>query len=70
MSEDYKSTVFLPRTDFPMRAGLPRREPEILARWEEMDLYRRQRAAAEAARSSSFTTARPSPTGTCTWATP
>ncbi|MCG8597236.1 MAG: class I tRNA ligase family protein, partial [Kiloniellales bacterium] len=47
MSEDYKSTVFLPRTDFPMRAGLPRREPEILARWEEMDLYRRQRAAAE-----------------------
>ena len=47
MSEDYKSTVFLPRTDFPMRAGLPRREPEILARWEEMDLYRRQREAAE-----------------------
>ena len=47
MSEDYKSTVFLPRTDFPMRAGLPRREPEILARWEEMNLYRRQREAAK-----------------------
>ncbi len=46
MSEDYKSTVFLPRTDFPMRAGLPRREPEILARWEEMNLYKRQREAA------------------------
>ncbi len=47
MSEDYKSTVFLPRTDFPMRAGLPKREPEILARWEEMNLYRRQREAAK-----------------------
>ena len=30
---DYKSTVFLPRTDFAMRANLPEREPEILARW-------------------------------------
>ena len=47
MSEDYKSTVFLPRTDFPMRAGLPKREPEILARWEKMDLYRLQREAAK-----------------------
>ena len=28
---DYKSTVFLPRTDFPMRAGLPTKEPELLA---------------------------------------
>ena len=40
---DYKSTVFLPRTDFPMKAGLPRKEPEILAHWEKLDLYRRQR---------------------------
>ncbi len=36
---DYKATVILPRTEFPMRAGLPKREPEILARWEEMDLF-------------------------------
>ena len=43
MSVDYKSTVFLPRTDFPMRAGLPKREPELLRRWEEMDMYRRLR---------------------------
>ncbi|MCP5366994.1 MAG: isoleucine--tRNA ligase [Hyphomicrobiales bacterium] len=43
MTTDYKSTVFLPKTDFPMKAGLPKREPEVLARWEEMDLYRRQR---------------------------
>src|SRR5690606_17742494 len=40
---DYKDTVFLPRTEFPMRAGLPKREPELLARWAAMDLYRRQR---------------------------
>ena len=36
---DYKSTVFLPVTDFPMKAGLAQKEPAILARWEEMDLY-------------------------------
>ncbi len=33
-----------------MRAGLPQKEPEILKRWEEMDLYRRQREAAQGAR--------------------
>ncbi|HWP66130.1 MAG TPA: isoleucine--tRNA ligase [Candidatus Limnocylindria bacterium] len=37
---DYKSTLNLPRTDFPMRANLPQREPEILARWDELQLYR------------------------------
>ena len=36
---DYKSTVFLPVTDFPMKAGLAQKEPAILARWQEMDLY-------------------------------
>ena len=36
---DYKSTVFLPKTDFPMKAGLPQKEPGILARWQEMGLY-------------------------------
>ena len=40
---DYRSTVFLPRTDFPMRGGLPKREPELLKRWDEADLYRRLR---------------------------
>jgi isoleucyl-tRNA synthetase len=43
MSVDYKSTIFLPRTDFPMKGGLPQREPEILARWAELDLYKRLR---------------------------
>ena len=37
---DYKNTLNLPQTDFPMRANLAQREPETLARWEEMDLYR------------------------------
>ncbi len=44
---DYRRTLFLPKTDFPMRAGLPRKEPEILRRWEEMDIYRRAREAAK-----------------------
>jgi hypothetical protein len=43
---DYKSTVFLPRTDFPMRANLPEREPQTLARWRAMGLFQRLRAAA------------------------
>jgi isoleucyl-tRNA synthetase len=40
---DYSKTLFLPQTDFPMRAGLPQREPEILKRWHAIDLYRRLR---------------------------
>ena len=36
---DIKATVNLPRTEFPMKADLPRREPEMLARWDRMDLY-------------------------------
>ena len=41
---DYRSTVFLPATDFPMKAGLPQLEPTLLARWEKMNLYNRLRA--------------------------
>ena len=41
---DYKSTLNLPKTDFPMRAGLPTREPAWLNRWAEMDIYGRLRA--------------------------
>ena len=36
---DYKKTLNLPQTDFPMKANLAKREPEILRTWEEMDLY-------------------------------
>ncbi|MDA9351865.1 isoleucine--tRNA ligase [Ascidiaceihabitans sp.] len=40
---DYKITLNLPKTDFPMRAGLPKREPEWLARWADMGVYDRLR---------------------------
>ena len=40
---DYSATLFLPRTDFPMRAGLPVKEPEHLKRWDDMGLYKRLR---------------------------
>ena len=43
---DYRDTVFLPETDFPMRAGLPQREPDWLARWARIGVYDRLRAKA------------------------
>jgi isoleucyl-tRNA synthetase len=43
MTTDYRSTVFLPKTDFPMRGGLPKREPELLERWEKLGLFERLR---------------------------
>ena len=43
MSQDYKATLNLPATEFPMRGDLPKREPGILARWEEEGLYARLR---------------------------
>lgn len=61
MPTDYRPTVFLPKTDFPMRGDLPKREPVILARWEDMDLYRRLRETSRGGRSLSFMTARPTP---------
>ena len=42
---DYKATLNLPETDFPMRGNLPSREPEILQRWQDMGLYAKLRAA-------------------------
>jgi isoleucyl-tRNA synthetase len=47
MSVDYKSTVFLPRTSFPMRGGLPDLEPRLLARWQRLGLFERMRAQAD-----------------------
>ena len=40
---DYSPTLFLPQTDFPMRAGLPQKEPELIAKWDEMQLYKKLR---------------------------
>ncbi|MHA6289106.1 isoleucine--tRNA ligase [Maricaulis sp. CAU 1757] len=42
-SRDYRQTLFLPKTDFPMRAGLPKQEPEWLKRWDSLGLYDRLR---------------------------
>lgn len=39
MPEDYNATLNLPKTEFPMRAGLPQREPGLLEKWETDDLY-------------------------------
>src|ERR671920_2576797 len=46
-ARDYSETLFLPQTEFPMRAGLPQREPLLLERWDRMGLYWRLREAAQ-----------------------
>ncbi|QKC77988.1 isoleucine--tRNA ligase [Mesorhizobium erdmanii] len=43
---DYSKTLYLPQTDFPMRAGLPEKEPVLVKRWQDMDLYRKLRESA------------------------
>ncbi len=45
-TRDWSATLFLPKTDFPMRAGLPQREPQLLERWASIGLYHRLREAA------------------------
>jgi isoleucyl-tRNA synthetase len=45
MKTDYRDSVFLPTTDFPMKAGLPDLEPKLLARWQAMDLYNKLRTS-------------------------
>ena len=47
MTTDYKATVFLPTTDFPMKAGLAEREPETLKQWDSMDIQKLHRAVAK-----------------------
>jgi isoleucyl-tRNA synthetase len=46
---DYRSTVFLPATDFPMRGDLPAKEPQIIARWQRIGLWEKLRAQTAAA---------------------
>ncbi|MCM5559094.1 isoleucine--tRNA ligase [Pleomorphomonas sp. JP5] len=46
-TRDYSSTLNLPATDFPMRAGLPEKEPKLIARWDEMKLYEKLRETAK-----------------------
>jgi len=47
VSQDYKATLHLPATEFPMRGDLPKREPGILSRWEDEGLYARLRENAQ-----------------------
>ena len=54
-SADYRNTVFLPETDFPMRAGLPDREPEWLAHWAKIGIYDRLRDKAKDGSRKPFT---------------
>ena len=44
-NQDYRPTLNLPATDFPMKGNLPQREPQILAKWQENDIYKSIRAA-------------------------
>jgi hypothetical protein len=69
---DYRAMVFLPQTPFPMRAGLPRLEPEILERWDKPTFTTPSatRGRPTAGRCSCCTTARPTPMGPSTSATP
>jgi len=47
VNQDYKTTLHLPATDFPMRGDLPKREPKILQRWQEENIYNRLRENAQ-----------------------
>ncbi len=44
---DWRETLFLPKTDFPMKAGLPEREPKLLERWARLGVYQRMRQESE-----------------------
>ena len=50
----YKDTLFLPKTDFPMRGGLPQQEPERLKKWEAADIYGQLRADAKKRKAPAF----------------
>ena len=58
---DYKKTLNLPQTAFPMKANLAQREPETLKKWDQIN-------ARAAVAPMCCTTGRPTPTGTFTWA--
>ena len=47
MVADYRNTVFLPRTDFLMKAKLPEREPSMLERWKKLEIYQKLRESSK-----------------------
>ena len=65
---DYSSTLNLPKTDFPMRGNLPQREPEILAKWQDMDIYHQVEEKIAGSQSSSYMTAPLMPMEISIWA--
>ena len=67
MQQDYNNTINLPKTEFPMRAGLPKREPGFLENWEKNDLYHELMKKNEASRFSFCTTALRMQTAICIW---
>jgi len=64
---NYKDTLLLPKTDFPMKADLVTREPERLKIWEEQGLYEKIQEARKTGPSLCCMMARLSPTAMCTW---
>ena len=65
---DYKETLNLPQTDFPMKANLAQREPEMLKKWEEMGIYKKIRETAKGKNPIFCMTALPTPTAIFIWA--
>ena len=61
---DYSKTLYLPQTEFPMRAGLPEKEPLLVKRWQDMGSTGGCAKAPPAARNTCCMTARPMPTAT------
>ena len=55
MPLELKSTINLPKTDFPMKANLPQNEPKVLAGWDQMGIYERIRDARKGAPTGLFT---------------
>ncbi len=67
---EYKKTLNMPKSGFPMRAGLPNREPGMLQRWNDMDLYHELLKKNEGKPRFALHDGPPSPTAACTWVTP
>ena len=68
MSQNYKDTLNLPRTEFPMKANLAAREPEMLRAWEETHLYRQIQKSREGRELFVLHDGPPFPTAMSTWA--
>ena len=54
-ARDWSQTLFLPKTDFPMRAGLPQMEPKLLQHWQKIDVYGQLRAKSTKEKRAKFT---------------